>query len=61
MRSHRALLSVSVLVFSVFVAGGLAQTRDVKVISSAGARALADACTAWAEQNKQVVAIAILD
>src|SRR4029078_5950398 len=25
------------------------------------ARALADACTAWAEQNKQTVAIAILD
>jgi uncharacterized protein GlcG (DUF336 family) len=36
-------------------------TRDVKVISSAGARALADACIAWAEQNKQVVAMAVLD
>jgi len=36
-------------------------TRDIKVISSAGARALADACSVWAEQNKQVVAIAILD
>ena len=36
-------------------------TRDIKVISSAGARAMADACTAWAEQNKQVVAMAILD
>jgi glc operon protein GlcG len=36
-------------------------TRDVKVISSAGARAMADACTAWAEQNKQVVAMAIID
>jgi uncharacterized protein GlcG (DUF336 family) len=36
-------------------------TRDMKIISSAGARALADACSAWAEQNKQVVAIAILD
>src|SRR5439155_3135424 len=30
-------------------------------ISSAGARALADACVAYAEKNKQVVAIAILD
>jgi glc operon protein GlcG len=38
-----------------------AMTRDMKVISSAGARAMADACSAWAEQNKQVVAIAILD
>jgi hypothetical protein len=36
-------------------------TRDIKVISSAGARALADACTAWAEQNKKIVAMAILD
>ena len=36
-------------------------TREIKVISSAGARALADACTAWAEQNKQTVAMAILD
>jgi hypothetical protein len=36
-------------------------TRDVKVISSAGARALADACTAWAEKNKQIVAMAVLD
>lgn len=39
----------------------LKATRDIKVISSAGARALADACTAWAEQNKQTVAMAILD
>ena len=36
-------------------------TRDIKIISSAGARALADACSAWAEQNKEVVAMAILD
>jgi uncharacterized protein GlcG (DUF336 family) len=39
----------------------LKATRDIKVISSAGARALADACTNWAEQNKQIVAMAILD
>jgi glc operon protein GlcG len=36
-------------------------TRDLKVISSAGARAMADACIEWAEQNKQNVAMAILD
>ena len=41
--------------------GDLKLTRDVKVISSAGARALADACSVWAERNKQVVAMAILD
>ena len=39
----------------------LKATRDIKVISSGGARALADACTAWAEQNKQIVAMVILD
>ena len=36
-------------------------TREIKIVSSAGARALADACALWAERNKQVVAIAILD
>jgi glc operon protein GlcG len=41
--------------------GDLKVTRDIKVISSSGARALADACAAWAEQNNQTVAIAILD
>jgi glc operon protein GlcG len=39
----------------------LKTTRDIKVISSAGARALVDACSVWAEQNKQIVAMAILD
>jgi uncharacterized protein GlcG (DUF336 family) len=36
-------------------------TREIKIISSAGARALADVCAAWAERNHQTVAIAILD
>lgn len=36
-------------------------TTTIRIISSAGARALVDACSAWAEQNKQVVAIAVLD
>ena len=63
------------LVLSVLVAGAVAGeasamqaaggevklTRTVTVISSAGARALADACTAWAQQNKLTVAMAILD
>jgi glc operon protein GlcG len=40
---------------------GKQTTREIKIISSAGARALADACAAWAEQNNQVVAVAILD
>lgn len=36
-------------------------TKEIKIISSTGARALADACSAWAEQNKHVLAMAILD
>ena len=39
----------------------IALTRDVKVISSAGARALADACTVCAEKNKLIVATAVID
>jgi uncharacterized protein GlcG (DUF336 family) len=42
-------------------ASAIQTTRDVKVISSAAARAMADACTAWGEQNKQLLAMAILD
>ena len=63
------VLAVSVTVTFLFAGNLLAQaprgevklTRDIKVISSAGARALADACTAWAERNKTAVAMAILD
>jgi uncharacterized protein GlcG (DUF336 family) len=36
-------------------------TRQITIVSSAGARALADACTAWAEKNKLVLAMAIID
>ena len=36
-------------------------TREITMISSAGARALADACTAWAGKNKLVLAMAVLD
>ena len=38
-----------------------ALTRDIKVISSTGARALADACIAWAERNKLILAMAVID
>ena len=77
MRIRPCVLSVSLLAVGISGAiGGLCAapdasamqaardikpTRDIKVISSAGARALADACTAWGEQNKQVLAMAILD
>jgi glc operon protein GlcG len=77
MRIRPCVLSVSLLAVGISgVIGGVCAaadapamqaareikpTRDIKVISSAGARAMADACTAWGEQNKQVLAMAILD
>jgi uncharacterized protein GlcG (DUF336 family) len=69
MRTQCGLLVLSVLVAGTLVAvpsaqqasGDVKLTRTITVISSAGARALADACTAWAEKNKIVVAMAILD
>src|SRR4030095_11483257 len=69
MRMQSSLLVLSVLLL-VSLAGGLSAgqaphnaplTRDIKIISSAGARALSDACASWAERNKLVVAIAVLD
>ena len=35
--------------------------REQKVISSAGARAMVDACTAWAERNHLTLAMSVLD
>jgi uncharacterized protein GlcG (DUF336 family) len=69
MRAHscRVLASLSIVValggalFAMQARGEIRTTREVKVISSAGARAMADACVDWAEQNKQIVAMAILD
>ena len=63
----KRLLSISATLIGVTLGlhaqqtGEIKATRDIKVVSSAGARALADACTAWAEQNKQTVAISVLD
>lgn len=57
-------LVLSMLVTAALAAdasAGQAPTRDIKVISSAGARAMADACTAWAEKNNQILAMAVLD
>ncbi len=60
MRILPCVLSLSI-VFTASLAEAQAPTTDIKIISSAGARAMADACSAWAVQNKQVVAMAILD
>ena len=63
MRIRLYLLLLIVLVAISFApdASAMQMTRDIKIISSAGARALVDACSAWAEKNKQTVAIAVLD
>ena len=63
MRIRFYVLSVSVLTMFAFAldASAMQNTRDIKIISSAGARALVDACSAWAQKNKQTVAIAVLD
>src|SRR5437763_13124766 len=62
MRIRLSMLLLVVLIGVSFAPNASAQmTRDIKIISSAGARALVDQCAAWAEKNKQIVAIAILD
>ena len=59
---------VSFLLVGTFVGTASAQsatpakmTRQITLVSSAGARALADAYTAWAEKNKLILAMAIID
>jgi glc operon protein GlcG len=68
MRLQSAALALSLLVQLWVASAEAAQTTrnvqpttTIKILSSAGARAMADACIVWAEQNKQVVAMAILD
>jgi glc operon protein GlcG len=58
--SLSALLALSVATDSM-AAAAIKPTRTITMISSAGARAMADACTAWAEKNNTIVAMAILD
>jgi glc operon protein GlcG len=63
MRIRHYVLWTLIPMMFVFAADASAMqmTRDIKLVSSAGARALVDACAAWAEKNKQTVAIAVLD
>jgi len=55
--SLTAVLAVS---FAVD-ASAMQATRTIKIISTEGARAMVDACTEWATQNKTSVAMAVLD
>jgi glc operon protein GlcG len=42
-------------------ASAQAMVREQKIISSAGARAMVDACSAWAERNHLTLAMSVLD
>jgi uncharacterized protein GlcG (DUF336 family) len=65
-QSSRLALSILILGFASHPSASQtthppSPTREITIVSSAGARALADACTAWAEKNNVVVAMAVLD
>jgi glc operon protein GlcG len=57
------LIPLTAIAAIAFVAEASAQAmvREQKVISSAGARAMVDACTAWAEHNHVTLAMSVLD
>ena len=63
---HSARIAVIAAVAAVTASVGIAAPasaplRNIKVLSSAGARGLVDGCTAWAEKNHVTVAMAVLD
>jgi glc operon protein GlcG len=62
MRARYCLIPLTAIVVTAFATQASAQmVREQKVISSAGARAMVDACTAWAERNHLTLAMAVLD
>jgi uncharacterized protein GlcG (DUF336 family) len=63
MRVRFCLIPLTAIVAITFAtqASAQAMVRDQKVISSAGARAMVDACTAWAERNHLILAMSVLD
>src|ERR1700740_2603215 len=54
------LTAIAALGFAT-AASAEAMIRDEKGITSAGARAMIEACTAWAERNHQTLAMTVLD
>jgi uncharacterized protein GlcG (DUF336 family) len=63
MRVRSCLIPLTTIAAIAFAtqASAEAMVREQKVITSAGARAMVDACTAWAERNHQVLAMSVLD
>jgi glc operon protein GlcG len=63
MRARFYLIPLTTIATVAFASQALSQSmiREQKVISSAGARAMVDACTAWAERNHVILAMSVLD
>src|ERR1700730_5657309 len=63
MRARLCLIPLAAIVAVTFASEASAQAmvREQKVISSAGARAMVDACAAWAERNHVTLAMSVLD
>src|SRR6202790_2007781 len=63
MRVRSCLIPLTAVAAIAFAAQASAEgvVRGQKVISSAGARAMAAACTAWAERNHVILAMSVLD
>jgi glc operon protein GlcG len=57
------LIPITAVAAVAFASGASAQAmvREQKVITSAGARAMVEACTAWADHNHMAVAMSVLD
>src|SRR5277367_3904389 len=63
MRVRSCLIPLTAIAAITFSAEASAEgmVREQKVITSAGARAMVEACTAWAERNHQTLAMSVLD
>jgi glc operon protein GlcG len=60
-RSCQVMLAALVTITFATQASAETMVREQKVISSAGGRAMVDACTAWAERNHLTLAMSVLD
>ena len=61
MRVGRLILFAAIATITLSAEASAQAIREQKVITSAGARAMVDACTAWAEQNHMTLAMSVLD
>ena len=63
MRDRFYLIPLTAIAVVALASQALSQSmiREQKVISSAGARAMVDACSAWAERNHVILAMSVLD